>query len=58
MTLPAFALYKPIVLIYDFNFLTPRLNIFSGEVNLKSKGSTIIDFTLNPYKTLRQGDGI
>mgnify|MGYP001176081731 CR=1 FL=1 len=35
-----------------------NLNIFSGEVNLKSKGSTIIDFTLNPYKTLRQGDGI
>lgn len=35
-----------------------NLNIFSGEVNLKSKGSTIIDLTLNPYKTLRQGDGI
>ena len=30
-----------------------NLNIFSGEVNEKSKGSTVIDFTLNPYKIMK-----
>ena len=36
----------------------PNLNIFSGIVNNNSKGSTIIDLTVEPYKILRQGDGI
>ena len=36
----------------------PGLSIFSGNVNNKSKGSTIIDLTESPYRVLRQGDGI
>lgn len=34
-----------------------HLNIFSGKVNTNSLGSTIIDFTVLPYKILRNGDG-
>ena len=34
------------------------INIFSKDLNIDSKGSTIIDFTCSPYNVLRQGDGV
>jgi len=34
-----------------------NINIYEGEINEKSKGSTIIDFTLNSPKIIRYGDG-
>ena len=34
------------------------ISIFTDYNNQVSKGSTIIDFSINPYKILRQGDGI
>ena len=38
----------------NFSFI----NIFSKELDVKSKVSTIIDFTCSPYNVLRQGDGL
>lgn len=35
----------------------PKIPFF-GEKNLNSNGSTIIDFTQNPPKVIRQGDGV
>ena len=35
-----------------------NINIFSNDSKINSKGSTIIDCTLTPFKVLRQGDGI
>ena len=34
-----------------------NINIYEGKVNKKSKGSTIIDFTSNEPKIVRDGDG-
>lgn len=36
----------------------PQFNIFKGMENLKSKGSTIVDMTLNSPEIIRQGDGV
>jgi L-threonylcarbamoyladenylate synthase len=36
----------------------PNFHIFKDHINLKSKGSTIVDLTFNNPKILRQGDGI
>ena len=41
----------------DEGFVSP-INIFSKDLNINSKGSTIIDFTCSPYNVLRQGDGV
>ena len=35
-----------------------KINIYYQNNNLDSKGSTIIDFTENPPKLIREGDGI
>ncbi len=35
-----------------------NINIYDGCVNQKSKGSTIVDFTYEEVKIIRQGDGI
>ena len=35
----------------------PNIDIFEDEINLSSKGSTIINLALNPYKVIRYGDG-
>ena len=35
----------------------PNINIFTNFIDKESIGSTIIDFTQNPFKILRQGDG-
>ncbi len=35
----------------------PKINIYYQNNNLDSKGSTIIDFTENPPKLIREGDG-
>jgi len=35
----------------------PKINIYYQNNNLDSKGSTIIDFTENPPKLIRKGDG-
>ena len=34
------------------------INIFSSNIKINSKGSTIIDSTCNPFVVLRQGDGV
>ena len=36
----------------------PNIDIFESEINLSSKGSTIINLAVNPYKIIRNGDGI
>ena len=36
----------------------PEVNIFKDKINIDSKGSTIINLTLNPYKIIRDGDGV
>ena len=36
----------------------PDINIYYGNINKKSNGSTIIDFTEFPHKLIRKGDGI
>ena len=35
-----------------------NINIYAGNINNKSKGSTILDFTEETIKIIRQGDGI
>ena len=36
----------------------PNISIFTDYKNKESIGSTIIDFSISPFKILRQGDGI
>ena len=43
--------------IADMKKEFPNINIFEDEINLSSKGSTIINLALNPYKVIRYGDG-
>ena len=35
-----------------------KINIYEGQINQKSKGSTIIDFTESEPKIIRYGDGV
>ena len=35
-----------------------NINIYKGKTKKKSRGSTIIDFTFNPPRIIREGDGV
>jgi len=47
---------KPINNLDDIQNKFSNLNIFYGEVNHESRGSTIIDYTVSPFKIIRSGD--
>ena len=36
----------------------PDVNIFQDDINIDSKGSTIVNLSENPYLIIRQGDGV
>ena len=36
----------------------PNIDIFKDDINIDSKGSTIVNLSENPYKVIRHGDGI
>ena len=44
--------------IIDMEKTFPNIDIFEDEINLSSKGSTIINLANNPYKIIRYGDGV
>ena len=44
--------------IIDIRKTFPNIDIFEDEINLSSKGSTIINLANNPYKIIRHGDGV
>ena len=44
--------------ISDIEDSFPNIDIFKDKINLSSKGSTIINLALNPYKIIRNGDGV
>ena len=44
--------------INDMQKIFPNIDIFEAEINLSSKGSTIINLADNPYKIIRHGDGV
>ena len=44
--------------IIDMEKTFPNIDIFEDEINLSSKGSTIINLAVNPYKIIRHGDGV
>ena len=48
---------KPLNRIEEIEKKFLEINIYYQDNNLYSKGSTIIDFTENPPKSIRQGDG-
>jgi len=48
----------PLNNIDDMGKTFPEINIFEGKINLSSKGSTIINLTVNPSKIIRHGDGV
>ena len=43
--------------INEINKMFCNIDIYKDRVNKNSKGSTIIDFTENPPKVIRKGDG-
>jgi len=50
--------YRPLNTITDIRNIFPRINLFKDDqININSKGSTIIDFVIKPEKIIRQGDG-
>lgn len=49
---------KPLNTINDIQNNFPRISLFQDDnININSKGSTIIDFVIKPEKIIRQGDG-
>ena len=44
--------------VHEMERVFPNIDIFKDEINLSSKGSTIINLAVNPYKIIRHGDGI
>jgi len=44
--------------ITDIQKIFPNIDIFEDKINLSSKGSTIINLAVNPYKIIRDGDGV
>ena len=44
--------------IIDMEKIFPNIDIFEDEINLSSKGSTIINLAEDPYKIIRHGDGV
>ena len=44
--------------INEMEKVFPGIDIFKDKINIDSKGSTIINLAVNPYKIIRYGDGI
>ena len=43
--------------VYEMQKKFPNINIFQDDINIDSKGSTIVNLSENPYLIIRQGDG-
>ena len=43
--------------IYEMEKTFTNIDIFKDKINIDSKGSTIINLAVNPYKIIRYGDG-
>ncbi len=43
--------------VYEMQKKFPGVNIFQDDINIDSKGSTIVNLSENPYLIIRQGDG-
>ena len=43
--------------VYEMQKKFPDINIFQDDINIDSKGSTIINLSENPHLIIRQGDG-
>ena len=43
--------------VYEMQKKFPDINIFQDDINIDSKGSTIVNLSENPYIIIRQGDG-
>ena len=43
--------------VYEMQKKFPDINIFQDDINIDSKGSTIVNLSENPYLIIRQGDG-
>ena len=44
--------------IYEMEKNFKNIDIFKDKINIDSKGSTIINLAVNPYKIIRHGDGV
>jgi len=44
--------------VYEMQKKFPDVNIFQDDINIDSKGSTIVNLSENPYLIIRQGDGV
>lgn len=44
--------------INEIEKIFPNIDIFKDDINIDSKGSTIVNLSENPYKVIRHGDGI
>ena len=44
--------------IYEMDKTFKNIDIFKDKINIDSKGSTIINLAVNPYKIIRHGDGV
>ena len=44
--------------VYEMEKIFPNIDVFKDEINIDSKGSTIINLALNPHQIIRYGDGV